>query len=206
MSMDSWWLAALAASVVAILALVLYYTYEQTQFAYYQSHPHTPLRDAAHQVLPTIPHAWHHIYLAGLVVVITGLLIASQGVAFVTKSAFAMYVTRVAFYMTARAFMIFVTEVPRPRVFYDEDFEVGVWKKLLRLGGCHDCIPSGHTGASLLTIFWAYQQGVLPTPLLLLLMGTSMSVPLLTRAHYSIDVIVALLLSTVLTQNIPLPR
>ena len=64
-------------------------------------------------------------------------------------------------------------------------------KKVEAIGGCHDCIFSGHTSMTLIFCYYMYLHNpYLKWPLLLYSMIGSFLI-IITRSHYTIDVLIA---------------
>jgi hypothetical protein len=62
-------------------------------------------------------------------------------------------------------------------------------------GGCHDKIFSGHTASLALLSIYLVRQKILSTPIAVLLNTVNVASILLTRGHYTVDIVIALFIT-----------
>ena len=69
-------------------------------------------------------------------------------------------------------------------------------------GGCHDKIFSGHAAFTLLATLIMYERGIIKNLILLIILNVvNVLFILITRGHYTIDIVVSILVTFVVFQN-----
>ena len=93
--------------------------------------------------------------------------------------------------MLIRAFTTISTILPKHKICNET---IGI--RSLLLGGCYDKIFSGHTSFTLLLTLLYYREHIINLPLLLGINAANILAILATRSHYTVDVLLAIFVTT----------
>ena len=145
-----------------------------------------PLEDRLHAAIPQVQKARWVVHLLPLVAAIL-VLVHVPGIHAVRL------VQVYALLLALRALTFWVTRLPAPRAGCKPYTMVGV-----RLGGCSDMMYSGHTTLLVLSTLFIlfYGSSTWLKGVIAILAAAGVSLVLLTRHHYTADVMVAIIIST----------
>jgi hypothetical protein len=173
----------LAFIIVIIIIFGLNYWCHLIGTDFYKDHPTDyTIHDLLHSVLPDL-HDYHIIIdIIGIIVIIPAFLYFNQELTI-------EFLTKFLIIMLIRAFTIVSTVLPKFER-CDTTFDI----RNFLLGGCYDKIFSGHTAFTLLIVLVAYNFNLLDNNKLLILGIFQLIYAFLiiiTRAHYSVDVLLS---------------
>jgi hypothetical protein len=151
---------------------------------FYKDKESVELFDSLHYILPDL-HTYDSIVdFIGLGAIIS-LFFVSNGT-LITE-----FLAKFTIIMFIRAFTTIATILPKHKVC---DEKIGI--RSLFLGGCYDKIFSGHTSFILLMSLLYYREHIITLPLLIGINATNILAILATRSHYTVDVLLAIFVST----------
>jgi len=151
---------------------------------YYKNSEHIELFDIIHYILPDL-HSYHYITdFIGLALLCSIFFLSNHALTteFLAKFTVIMFI---------RAFTTIATILPKHKIC---DEKIGM--RSLLLGGCYDKIFSGHTSFTLLLTLLYYRDNIINLPLLLGINATNILAILTTRSHYTVDVLLAIFVTT----------
>ena len=151
---------------------------------YYKENKTNKVHDILQDVLPDL-HNYHYVIdLIGLAVLIPAFFYFNETltIEFLTKFLIIMFI---------RAFTVISTVLPK----YEHCDETFTFRSFF-LGGCYDKIFSGHTSFILLLTLIYLREHIINGLALLGINFVNILAILLTRSHYTVDVILAVFVTT----------
>jgi len=180
---------------IVLIVMSTYYSNEPAPTA-----DTVPLNDLLHSTLPRIEYKWHHYTVLGVVLFGTTTMLFTERKNMKNVLDFVVsYLGGLGIYLIVRGVIVNLTRIPRPRIreLYDPENPNGktALQKLTTLSGYFDSTPSGHTGTNMIMLFKLFGLKKINAGVMGVLVTVVFLVPILTRAHYSLDVILAFLIS-----------
>ena len=151
---------------------------------YYKNKGEIELFDIFHSILPDL-HSYHFITdLIGIACIISLFFLSTEKLTteFIAKFTIIMFI---------RAFTTIATILPKHKICNET---IGI--RSLLVGGCYDKIFSGHTSFTLLLTLLYYREHIINLPLLLGINATNIFAILATRSHYTVDILLAIFVTT----------
>lgn len=151
---------------------------------YYKKNTSNKIHDLLHDFLPDLYNYHYIIDLIGLAVIIPAFFYFNDSltIEFLTKFLIIMFI---------RAFTVISTVLPK----YENCDETFTFRSFF-LGGCYDKIFSGHTSFILLLTLIYWREHLINGATLLGINFVNILAILLTRSHYTVDVILAVFVTT----------
>jgi hypothetical protein len=174
-----------AAAIIFILMLCQYGA-DAMGSLHYEKDGNTHILDISHKYLPDL-HDYHWIVNIIAVVLIIYIFVQNKGLGVFKDLLFALPVV-----FLIRALSIVSTVLPK-----HENCVVGhdVLSNFLNGGGCYDKIFSGHTSFVVLLTLSMHDYGLINTFLFWITNIVNCLLLLLTRAHYTVDIILGIVIS-----------
>lgn len=151
---------------------------------YYKENQSFKIHDLLQEYLPDL-HNYHYLVdIVALVILIPAFFYFNQTltIEFLTKFLIIMFI---------RAFSVISTVLPK----YENCDETFTFRSFF-LGGCYDKIFSGHTSFILLLTLMYWREHLINSMTLFGLNFINILAILLTRSHYTVDVIMAIFVTT----------
>lgn len=173
--------------IVIIVIFGLNYLCHIIGMEFYKDEPTSyKIHDLLHSILPDL-HDYHiFVDIIGSIAVIPALFYFNQELT-------VEFLTKFLIIMLIRAFTIVSTVLPKYER-CDTRFEL----RNFILGGCYDKIFSGHTSFILLLTLMYYREHIINLPSLYGINLLNMLAIIATRSHYTVDVILAVFVTTTL--------
>lgn len=142
------------------------------------------VHDAGFENLPSIQFVYHHLVTFAIFLILISILtITKKLTANEKKKLVANIVVRLAIFYLVRFMLLELTY-----------FKTG--------GGLRNILPSGHSGLTFIILFSLYIANVIPILPTILMVLVQLIIPVLTRAHHTIDPLISLFICIVLVQNV----
>jgi hypothetical protein len=140
--------------------------------------------DSLHEILPNLRTYHYSVDIIGLLVALSLFFVGNEDLIYEFFGKFIII-------MFIRAFTILTTILPK-----DKECDTRHSFRNYLFGGCFDKIFSGHTSFTLLLTLLYYREHIINIPTLLGVNLLNMFLILSTRAHYTVDVLLAIFVTT----------
>jgi hypothetical protein len=167
--------------VLGIISASHYWTYHLGK-KFYASPKHHEVFDLFHSVTPDLQELKKYNDVIALTLI--GSLIFFP--ALITEA-----LDKILLVMLLRSITILSTILPKYKEREDHEFK---WVSFLT-GHEYDKIFSGHTAVVLLITLIMYREVIISLPLLVFINGLNITLILVTRSHYSVDIVVACMIT-----------
>ena len=167
--------------VLGIISASHYWTYQLGK-KFYASPKYHEVFDLFHSVTPDLQELKKYNDVIAMTLI--GSLIFFP--AFITEA-----LDKILLIMLLRAITILSTILPKYKEREDHEFK---WVSFLT-GHEYDKIFSGHTAVVLLITLIMYRESIVSLPLLIFINGLNITLILVTRSHYSVDIVVACMIT-----------
>jgi len=151
---------------------------------YYKNNKQNKIHDILQENIPDL-HDYHFI------IDILGLLVLIPAFFYFNESLSVEFLTKFLIIMFIRAFTILATVLPK----YENCDETFGFRSFF-LGGCYDKIFSGHTSFVLLLTLFYFREHLINLPTLFAINIVNILGIISTRSHYTIDVLLAIFVTT----------
>lgn len=172
--------------VIAIVSFIMLMNYivQRVGEYHYSKHGNNKLFDLFHTILPKInPNSIIYNLIPASILIFTILQPNSSEI-------FKDFFIKFALVMFVRALTIISTILPK-----DEHCDIKVDFFSLINGGCYDKVFSGHTALVTLLSLELYKYNALTIPAIIAIIAANSLILLLTRSHYTVDIVLAILIS-----------
>jgi hypothetical protein len=175
--------AALVLFLLGLIVLSNYWTHELGRNFYKGDQKTIQVFDLVHSLTPDLHHYREYNDTIAVATIISFFFIP-------TTTVLSEILAKFLLIMALRSVTIVCTILPK-----HHNSEEGMdWLAYIR-GHCYDKIFSGHTAFVFLTTLVYYREGYISLPILLMINVANMTSILLTRSHYTVDVILALFIT-----------
>jgi len=168
-------------SVLGIISVSHYWTYHLGK-SFYATPTENEIFDLFHSVTPDLQELKKYNDIIAILSI--GSLIFFP--ALITE-----ILDKILLIMFLRSITILSTILPRYKNREDHEFK---WASFLR-GHEYDKIFSGHTAVVLLIALIMHREAIISLPFLVLVNGLNITLILVTRSHYSVDVVIACMIT-----------
>jgi hypothetical protein len=167
--------------VLGIISASHYWTYHLGK-QFYASPKHHEVFDLFHSVTPDLQELKK--YNDVIAITLIGSLIFFP--ALITE-----VLDKILLIMLLRSITILSTILPKYKEREDREFS---WASFIT-GHEYDKVFSGHTAVVLLITLVMYRESIVSLPLLIFINGINITLILVTRSHYSVDVVIACMIT-----------
>ena len=174
--------------ICLLIGVVLFGSYIVDEIGVYfyekQEHTQTKIFDLIHEFTPDLHE--HEVLVNVIpVIILVSFFLMKQPSGFELAKEFT---GKFLILLSIRTLMLLSTVLPK----HEKCTRRFSWSNCFK-GQCYDKSFSGHTALVFLACLIFLREGLIPFWLLCLIMTTQISLILLTRSHYTIDVVIALL-------------
>lgn len=140
--------------------------------------------DVLHEILPNLRAYHYSVDIIGLLCTLSLFFVGNEDLIY-------EFLAKFIIIMFIRAFTILTTILPK-----DKECDTRHSFRNYLFGGCFDKIFSGHTSFALLLTLLYYREHIINIPTLLGVNLLNIFLILSTRAHYTVDVLLAIFVTT----------
>jgi hypothetical protein len=178
------------ALLLAIIMMGSYIVDEIGVYFYETQKTQNKIFDIVHELAPDL-HTYEDWVNLIPALLLLGFFIVPNGFSLAKE-----FVAKILFIWFLRALTLVTTVLPK----HEKCRRRWTWKNCFK-GQCYDKVFSGHTSFVFLASLLFYREGFLSWPALIGIVALEICIILLTRSHYTIDVVIALLITYIVNDG-----